>query len=60
MRPRRPNAKSVDVMRGPFHAIGYDGDVEYQVTSVWKDKRFGVIRVTTPGTDPRILPRLSC
>ena len=40
--------------------IGYDGDVKYQVTSVWKDKRFGVIRVKTPGAETRTVPRLRC
>ena len=40
VRPRRPNARSVDMMTGPFHTISYDGDVEYQVTS-----GIGVIRV---------------
>ena len=37
MRLRRPSARSVDKMRGPFYTISNDGDVEYQVTSVGKD-----------------------
>ena len=42
MRPRKPNARSVDVTRGPFHTIGYDGDVEYHVTSVGEDSVLGL------------------
>ena len=39
-------------------AIGYDGDVENQVTSVGKDSGLGLSRVTTLGADPRTVPRL--